>query len=354
MNYPVVNSHDSWSKLEEVWLGDVYPASWYDHLDSEIRDCFYELTERTQQDLKVIEKTLQSFGVRVCRPVYDTIDNFLDATETLIKPEITPRDYYVTIGNTLFASYPESWTKSNPWQQHLDRYQAQDTNCVANMLQNDLIHVHGACTVRVGRDLFLDLGSQNTDNKSQLVDSFKQDFLHRFPHNRINVLFNGGHLDGCFAVLKPGLILASSYFTEYERTFPGWTVINCDRPEFADHKKYRKGPSGNDKWWLPAVNRRAFNRLVVDHAKNWIGDYTETFFEINCLVIDEKNVIVLGENEKIQKEIESHGITTHSVPFRTRTFWDGGMHCLTVDIRRQSQWQDFFPAKSAENLLVHI
>jgi hypothetical protein len=30
---PTINNHNSWDTLEEVWLGDVYPAEWYDHLE---------------------------------------------------------------------------------------------------------------------------------------------------------------------------------------------------------------------------------------------------------------------------------------------------------------------------------
>ena len=53
---PVINSHNSWSQLEEVWLGDVYPASWYDHLEPAVRDVFQQITETTQQDLNQIQK----------------------------------------------------------------------------------------------------------------------------------------------------------------------------------------------------------------------------------------------------------------------------------------------------------
>ena len=104
MKSPVVNAHNSWDPLKEIWLGDVYPGSWYDHLDSEIRDCFYEITERTQQDLAIIEKKLVEFGITVQRPKYTSIDDYIQpGTDILIKPEITPRDFYVTIGNTLYA-----------------------------------------------------------------------------------------------------------------------------------------------------------------------------------------------------------------------------------------------------------
>lgn len=352
MNIPIVNSHNSWSKLEEVWLGDVYPASWYDHLEAKVRDCFYELTEKTQEDLKIIEKKLQEFGVTVCRPVYDNIDDYLDHNGCLKKPEITPRDYYITIGNTLYAK--PIWSKTSPWQQHIDRYHNKDIHSVKPILQNEHIHLTSASTVRAGKDLYFDLGPRDAVTKQELINSFNQDYLSLLDDYRINLLFNGGHIDGCFALLKPGLILASSYYSEYDKTFPNWTIINCTNPEFQKHQQYRTAP-GNGKWWLPGVSdNKSFNEHIIEHAQDWVGDYTETYFEVNCLVVDEKNVLILGENEKIQKELETHGITAHSLPFRTRTFWDGGLHCLTLDIRRQSKIEDFFPGKEINCMYLDI
>jgi hypothetical protein len=168
------------------------------------------------------------------------------------------------------------------------------------------------------------------------------------PENRIHILNNGGHADGCFALLKPGVILASNYFDSYEKTFPGWERIDTSLPEFFSHRNLGANDNhGNGKWWLPGMHsNRAFNEHIIKHAQTWIGDYTETFFEVNCLVLDEKNVMVLGEHDAIFRRMEEYGITAHSVPFRTRTFWDGGMHCLTLDIRRQTKLEDFFPERS--------
>ena len=77
MKLPRINSHNSWSQLEEVWLGDVYPVEWYEHLDPEIRDVFQRITETTQEDLSIIQRKLESFGVTVQRPQYTNIDYFV-------------------------------------------------------------------------------------------------------------------------------------------------------------------------------------------------------------------------------------------------------------------------------------
>jgi len=351
MSYHVVNSHNSWSKLEEVWLGDVYPASWYDHLESEVRDCFYEITEKTQQDLKIIENKLKEFGVTVCRPSYKCIEDFLQHDQTLKKPEITPRDYYLVAGQKIYAK--RSWTRLNPWQAHLDRYDEQNPGCVQNVLHTNKLGITGASTVRVGVDLFIDLGPKDPDIKKAIVEIYNKNFQKLFTDYRVNLLFNGGHMDGCFAVLQPDLILASSHYDGYDKTFPDWKIINCGHPEFHNHRE-RSGPWHNGTWWLPGMKySHAFNEHVIKHAQTWVGNYTETFFEVNCLVIDENNVMVLGENEAIQRRLESHGITTHNVPFRTRTFWDGGMHCLTLDIRRQSKIENFFPDRNNTEIIIY-
>ena len=351
----VVNSHTNWSPLEEVWLGDVYPATWYDHLPSEIRDCFYELTERTQEDLNFIEQKLKSLGVTVCRPYYDRIDNYIDSsTQQLIKPEICPRDYYVTIGQTLFAIKP--WRHISPWRKYIDSYKTQGAK-VDHVLTSPNLRLAGASTVRAGKDLYFDLGYQTVDkSKELLVDSFNQTFAEKFKEYRVHLLFNGGHTDGCFSLLKPGVIMSSKYFDDYARTFPSWQLINTTEPEFWNHAHQRKkgSPFNNSKWWLPEMSHsQAFNKHIIEHAQNWIGDYTETFFEINCLVIDEHNVVIPGENEKVFRFLEQLGITAHPVPFRTRTFWDGGMHCITLDIRRQGVCEDFFPERGESKITIY-
>ena len=75
----IINSSNSWSLLKEVWLGDVYPSDWYDHLPTQVRDAFRTITEITKEDLDIIQTTIESFGVHVRRPTYDNIDSFIDA-----------------------------------------------------------------------------------------------------------------------------------------------------------------------------------------------------------------------------------------------------------------------------------
>lgn len=327
---PVINSHNSWSRLEEAWLGDVYPASWYSHLDSQIQDVFAELTEITQQDLTSIQHTLESFDVVVQRPNYVNIDQFVDHNDQLVKPQICPRDHFVVVGNSLIG---HEW-QFDAWNTIVDTY-ANDERC--KILNSHNPCINGANVVRVGQDIIIDR------------DVFDYTYNNDYPEYRVQVLSNGGHMDGCFAILKPGLILANHYFEDYDQTFPGWKIIYLDNPTYqaAPSTGYQQPyPVFNGKFFDTTVGtNRMFNNHVVQHAQDWVGNYQETYFELNCLVIDESNVVMLSENHELAQELSRHGIHVHWVPFRTRSFWDGAMHCLTVDIRRQSTIEDFFPER---------
>jgi hypothetical protein len=351
MSLPRINSFTNWSPLQEVWLGDCYPAHFYDHLESEVRDIFYEITQKTQEDLAVIQRKLEEFGVQVRRPRYDRIEDFLmpaghpNSAGQLRKPMITPRDHFLVFGNTLYGS---NWDHKAWADVVLEYAQDPDSRVIDRSNVPVAGHINGANTVRVGRDLYLDTHWHKGPVDLQYIQDTFQDY-------RLHLLDNGGHVDGCFAVLKPGVLLTSKYFDDYDRTFPGWDKINIHEPEFQRHNlSWRKGPNNNGKWWLPGVSDSAkFNEHIIKHAQDWVGDYTETYFEVNCLVVDEKNVLTVGGNDGVFKELEKLGITAHPMPFRTRTFWDGGLHCVTLDIRRQDSAVDLFPERGNQKLFVY-
>lgn len=312
--------------MEECWLGDVYPAEWYEHLKPEVRDVFQKLTEITQQDLNSIQAMLESHDVKVCRPLYKDIENHVIDNGMLLKPEITPRDNYVVIGNTLYSRE----MPTPQWDYAVNHYL---NDARIKVTTRPAQFITGANVVRLGRDIIID------------ADRSDWTYQNQWPDYRVHMEKNGGHLDGCFAILKPGLILANHYFDGYDRNFPGWEIIYLDNPTYQSRVDHAAPyPWWNGKFWDTTVGtNKMFNDHIIQHAQDWVGNYTETYFELNCLSIDEHNVIMLAENEPLAKTLQSHGITVHWVPFRTRSFWDGAMHCLTVDIRRQSTREDLFP-----------
>ena len=290
-----MKNYDSWSPLKEVWLGDCYPKHFYDHLDSKVKDCFYEITEITQHDLSIISQKLQELGVTVNRPIYNKVDDYI-INGNLLKPHITPRDFYFTFDNNLY--FDDDYNGGRPWTHIISDYQKNNLINVKRKFNG--LAINGANIVKAGKDIFFDL--YGDDSKNVKIAKFKETVYPEFSEYRCHVLFNGGHTDGCFAILKPGLILASSYFTNYSETFPGWEIIELDTPEFMDVSRPNEGFLAAKNWYLPNINQNdSFNQHIIDYALDWVGNYKETYFDINCLVVDEKNVLMLGENHSLYK-----------------------------------------------------
>jgi hypothetical protein len=62
------------------------------------------------------------------------------------------------------------------------------------------------------------------------------------------------------------------------------------------------------------------------------------------LVINQKNVIVSGYDKDAFDAFERWGITAHICPLRHSNFWDGGVHCVTLDLSREGDiMNDYFP-----------
>ena len=107
------------------------------------------------------------------------------------------------------------------------------------------------------------------------------------------------------------------------------------------------------KWWVDDDTAR--NNRFADHinqfAIDWIGDFTETQFSVNMLVVDQKTVISVNENRELNDFLDQRGINVIIAPFRAKSFWDGGLHCLTVDVVRDGDKRDLFPDRAANNYL---
>jgi hypothetical protein len=336
--------HNNWDRLEEIWLGDVWPEHFYDDLEPEVRDAFKQLTRWTREDLNNIQKKLEEFNVIVKRPYVDGDKSlYLDPKNNnkLLRPPICPRDNNAVIGDKLFFA---DHGLIHCYKSLLDEYPR-------DQIFKDQF-VSGASMVKLGKDIIIDSLSESGPLGIELVyrDFFiKQRTLNLLKDDyRIHFATNGGHTDSCFMPLKEGLLLATEYWTEYDLMFPGWKTITLDSPTYRDHKTDNGAHTGNcnGRWFIPNTPFFPhFNEYVEKYCTDWIGNYTETYFEVNIIMIDEKNLLCIGEHPTLFKELEEHGITCHVVPFRTRTFWDGGVHCVTLDVRRKAVLKDYFPQR---------
>ncbi len=81
-----------------------------------------------------------------------------------------------------------------------------------------------------------------------------------------------------------------------------------------------------------------------------VGYAYETNFDVNTLSIDENTVVTSGYNAQIEKELNALGIELIVTPMRHRYFWDGGIHCNTLDLYREGEMTDLFPERGDQGL----
>ena len=379
-----ISVYNNWDPLEEIWLGDVYPAHFYDDLEPDVRDSFYELTEWTKTDLNAIQKKFEEFGVIVRRPKIDgDKSQYLHNNKFLLKPPICPRDDNGVIGEKLFIN----GTPDASYAPFKEMYPKENIVCPfgPNMDLSKTPIVSGASVVKIGKDIIFDNGlfvpantghMSNNEKKARIFqDFYKFETVNTkwFPENRLHFSTNGGHCDGCFMPVKPGLVLTTRYWVDYERILPGWKHINISEPTWTNIEKLIKagakinqlvsnntleiiptGLNGHNNWAGYISNLpRHFNAYVKKHCKEWIGNYKETFFEVNTVMLDENNIMctdTVSAYDPLYEELERNGVKVHIVPWRVRGFWDGGIHCITLDVRRRGTMKDYFPERGGPGI----
>ena len=148
---------------------------------------------------------------------------------------------------------------------------------------------------------------------------------------------SGGHGDAVYCPVTPGLIISLRDIPTYANTFPGWEVLYLPDSDYSDNQKFKQSMIKNKgRWFIPGFEKD--NNLInlVDHYfDEWVGQASETVFDVNILIVDPKNIVISTHNDQIESTCSRYGIDVHVSPFRHKYFWDSGTHCITNDLDRQ-------------------
>jgi hypothetical protein len=388
MTYSV---YQHWDPLRVCVVGRSYPPEFYSWINvPHVRELLEKIATETEEDYQGIIKLLEKFGVEVLRP---ELPESALVDGRFLPPPMTPRDYTAMVGDVFYCNsytsyqvsievfynavkdpgWPECKTmddfkKLPEWIQR----ECQDVHKMDQALSKGSVptllgygcydkiikkiknqknqikydvnqEINGAMVSRIGRDLYFGTQSydQSISNIQQLVDQ-------EFPNTRNHVINTGGHGDGTYCPVAPGLIISLRDVPTYKDTFPGWEVVYLPGQSWDKVKPFLELKEKNrGRWWIPGFEQ---DQAVIDVVETWLGHWTgyveETVFDVNMLIIDPKNVIVFNYNKQVFDALARYGITPHVVPFRHRYFWDGGIHCVTSDLHREGVMQDFFPERS--------
>lgn len=372
------NIHQHWDPLRVCAVGRSYPPEFYSFIkNTKARSVMERIAEETEEDYQNLINLLHTFGVTTVRPNISSYKKNTNLNEKYSPPPMTPRDYTAMIGDTFFMPNPilsdtwnnirgDSWPLEMPPIDQLPDWIKKEITEVYNLdlesFKNfnyetlkpieELVKQQGnqvkysngdintAMITRVGKDLYHGTDHYDQDQTKLLVERNEI-----FPNYRNHIVNSGGHSDGTFCPVVPGLIISLFDIPDYGKTFPDWEVVflkhqGWDKVKpFLSLKEQNKG-----KWWVPGEESNyEFTEFVETWLDHWVGYVEETVFDVNMLVIDEKNVICNNENDQVFEAFNRFGITPHVCNFRHRFFWDGGLHCITSDLHREGHQKNYFP-----------
>jgi len=381
--------------------------------NSRLRSMFERIAVETEEDYQLLIKTLRFFGVEIIRPkVPNFLDaGFISSNNRIPGPVgMTPRDKMTMIGNRFFMfpethhvakasgriqhqsswdthvyndlkgpDWPENFTQwedlpdwirrectdyfdfvyhkgedidelaekssSVGWWDPIKHMVAKQNNPVFSAMEFPALNLIPANGITVvGRDLYF--GWAAPREKDLLLEKITKNY---FPDYRCHLVWTGGHIDGVFAPVVPGLIVSTHDVTTFQDTFPGWQVVYLANESWNKVKGWTAlKRKNNGRWWIKdAHNDAELVNFVELWLKHWTGFVEESVFDVNMLTIDEKNVIVSSTNDIVLRVFNEYGITAHVCPFRHRYFWDGGIHCVTSDLHRDGMIKDYFPQRAA-------
>lgn len=375
MTYSV---HQHWDPLKVCAVGQSYPPEFYSFItNSRVRNVMERIAIETEEDYQKLIELLKSFGVEIVRPeINSDFSEYHIGGKYLSPSMMTPRDYTAMIGDRFFMPdlHPlqSQWEllKGANWPTEPPKNK-KEFNILPDWIKKEILSfeifnnmnslipiehlvkkqnnnisynlgINTAMTTRIGKDLYF--GTEHYDQDQKLL---KQQMEILFPDYRCHIVNSGGHNDATFCPVVPGLIISLHDIPTYANTFPDWEVIYLPGQSwsavapFLNLKEKNKG-----KWWVPGEElNNEFTEFVESWLSHWVGYVEETVFDVNMLVIDEKNVVCNNYNETVFKAFDRFGITPHVINFRHRYFWDGGLHCITSDLHREGVQKDYFPER---------
>ena len=368
-----VNAYNGWDPLKQVVLGNVFDTEIFENIgDHKLRDLLQQILYETYEDLMGIKKTLEDLGVEVIQPPRNALNYFKDNDNVfdldskmsgmtgLPRPCITPRDDFLTLGNKLLATtvgMGDSGKMFNPkcidmyFQEQWNLY--QDGKIPHGPLKptgvglgeklgpiESTFNFWAPAVHRVGNKLIVD--QEDWSNIDEIL-------LERYPEFTSANVTVGGHTDGSMNLPKPGLVICAPWMgpDDFKDTLPGWDVLRIEHPNYMqgenfenwfEDKKITKG-----KWWTPeAKSNPELVKFVEDWLTNWVGFAEESVFEVNMLSVSEEVILSMNYQPEVHNALKKHGIEPIYCRFRHRNFWDGGLHCLTLDTVREGGIQDYF------------
>ena len=257
-------------RLKECWVGRSYSPDKVD--DNLIKTILHE----TEEDLQEFCKVLESYDVTVRRPEY------ADDVDIRRKPQLLhARDHLQRINGKLYIGtrYEEDidrWKDLHDKFYHRgggkDRIITMDNLSAPSIVRTDKI-IFDAVAITRKRYEYFKYGNPDVECVYERLSN--RDFdIER-------------HTDGVFCPVKEGVIIATPSARNLEYVFPDWDILYLD----INTQDLNDMQMSKEIVWSP--------KHIPEEYVRWVGYSPETFFDVNCLQLDESHLMVTRYNKQV-------------------------------------------------------
>ena len=324
---------NEWDPLKEVIVGKVYNPDDMNFIeDIDFRNNIQRILAESEEDFIILTQILQSYGVKVHRPDCKFTGKFL-------YPAVCPRDMHVVYGEQTFGTIggdPNRYYESSYFEdivlglglpfEKMPRPNLPDYYLPYRENKEKILY-HAANILKCG-DALLYTKPWNTQKDYPLTRQFGrgtykglQWLQDRIDANWIEIE-ESGHADGKIALIKPGLLLCWR-LSDIPKELEDWDSIVVPKIPLPE------------QFWQGSLQPMRKNK-VNSWLNSWIGHVDETVFDINVISISPEVVLTNGYNKEVAAQLKRYGVEMVPFNFRNRFFWDGGLHCVTLDLVRDS------------------
>ena len=331
------NVNNEWGQLKKVILGTVHGAQIPTIKDKGLHCIDYanytdtqfaniptgkyptQVLEETEQDLREIERILQSLGVEVYRPpiingdrpfndsYYDYCprDSMLVIKDKVIATPMTLRQRRDEADKYKSMFSPESWVTFPKPIAEDNLYDRTDLS--KSTLMNTEPVFDAANILKANYDiLYLISNTGNKAGAEYLQNWLRENISSEYRVHPAENIYAYIHIDTTFVFLREGLVLTNpSRVNVYNKPdfLRNWDTLNAPEPY----------PTQVMSEWCP--------------ASPWLG--------MNILSINEKLVMVEEHQFMLMKMLKKFGIESIPVKLRHARTLSGGPHCITLDVERE-------------------
>lgn len=288
----MIHTTNEWDPLKSIIVGLAWGAN-------KPKDCHFEkegpypsiVTAQADNDLKKLVSVLEDEDVEVHRP---TRHSFLPNGFY----NYCPRDRLLIIGDTVLDCNMQYKCRD----EEINYLPMATQNGVLQVPREEGIFFDAANVCRLNNTLlYLISPSGNAEGAKWLQK--------QFPNHIVETTetYSGIHIDSTFVPVRNGLVLVNKDRVSTKtlpKCFKDWDVIWLGNEDLAE--------------------------------KSFVGTaFASNYILLNFLMINPK-LAVIDDCPKLEEALEKYGVVCHTIPFKHSRTLGGGHHCVTLDLKRES------------------